>query len=136
MSSKFDCSCRFFPLLADRSWVFEEEKSSGTEWGNSLEFWQRGWGKVSNLEAPPLSVLLGWVVSRGEQTSCCIADEEDVQSGHQRSDSHGTSGSEPGYFPPRHEVHHNVFACTGPHINTPPPFYQCTAPHFCQASNP
>ncbi|TKS76730.1 Calmodulin-binding transcription activator 1 [Collichthys lucidus] len=44
------------------------------------------------MEALPLSVLLGWAVSRGEQTSCCIDDEEDVQRGRQRSDSHGVPG--------------------------------------------
>lgn len=51
------------------------------------------------MEALPLSVLLGWAVSRGEQTSCCIDDEEDVQRGRQRSDSHGVPGSELGCFP-------------------------------------
>lgn len=108
----------------------EEDKSSPTEWGNSLESLQWGWGKVSITETTPLSVLLGWAVSGREQTSCCIADEEDMQRGRQRSDSHGVSGSEPGHFPPRPEAnHHNasaffaLFTKVALHISTKPQTY-------------
>ncbi|CAB1414658.1 unnamed protein product [Pleuronectes platessa] len=80
------------------------KKSSAAEWGNSLESLQWSRGKVGIMEALPLSVLLGWAVSGGEQTSCCIDDEEDVQRARQRSDSHGAPGSEPGHFPPRPEI--------------------------------
>lgn len=96
--------------------MFEGEKSSTAEWGNSLESLQWCWCEVSITEALPLSVLLGWVVSRGVQTSCCMDDEEDVQRGRQRSDSHGVPGSESGHFPPCPVEHHNAFACT--HIHT------------------
>lgn len=52
------------PPLLWREVGFEGEKSSATQWGNSLESQQ--WSKVGIVEAPPLSVLLGWVDGRGE----------------------------------------------------------------------
>lgn len=88
------------------------EKSSAAERGNSLESLQWCWFEVGITEAPPLFVLLGWVVSRGGvQTSCCIDDEEDVQRGRQRSDSHGAPGSEPAHFLPRPAEHRDAFVC-------------------------
>jgi len=67
---------RFFSAFGGQR---REKKSSVVELGNRPKSRRWGCGKVSITGAPPLSVLLGWAVSRGEHTSCCITDEEDVQ---------------------------------------------------------
>lgn len=117
-SSKFDCSCRgFFPSFGGEKLGLRGRKvrqqSGVTAWSLSSGVRSASW----RLRHSPFS--LDGLSAGGGQTSCCIDDEEDVQRGRQRSDSHGVPGSVPGRFPPRPAARHVVSACAHIHIFCP-----------------